>query len=57
MIECFILQIGDIATDGVILGDSQYSLSDLKKHWIETGMDLNNIPWSIDDFLSNLKRI
>ena len=48
---------GDVATDGVILGDSQYSLSDLKKHWIETGMDFNNIPWSIDDFLSNLKRI
>ena len=49
--------IGEIATDGVILGDSQYSLSDLKKHWMETGMDFNNIPWSIDDFLSNLKMI
>ena len=42
--------------DPVFYLNKQYSLKDLLRHWVETGLDLKNNPLSKED-ICNLKRV
>mmetsp|Transcript_9894 Transcript_9894/g.17389 ORF Transcript_9894/g.17389 Transcript_9894/m.17389 type:complete len:153 (-) Transcript_9894:260-718(-) len=48
---------GEALVDPVLLRGQVWSLCDLLRHWIQTGVDLTNSVLSIDDFVSDLRRV
>mmetsp|Transcript_8781 Transcript_8781/g.28090 ORF Transcript_8781/g.28090 Transcript_8781/m.28090 type:complete len:136 (+) Transcript_8781:3-410(+) len=48
---------GEPIGDPVILRGTVSSLADLLRHWVPTGLDLNNTPRGVDDLVRGLQRL
>mmetsp|Transcript_21750 Transcript_21750/g.38430 ORF Transcript_21750/g.38430 Transcript_21750/m.38430 type:complete len:833 (+) Transcript_21750:165-2663(+) len=48
---------GNTMQDPIMLRSMVWSLSDVLKHWVRTGVDLTNAPLKEEDFLKNAQRI
>jgi len=48
---------GEVLVDPVVLRRQVWSLRDLLRHWVQTGLDLTNGVLSIDDLTNHAKRV